>query len=295
MPLVKQWNLVKDSGPVLAAWEFQHRTESDGRGSLTVNNPGIPRPIRVYPEPSSGPDRTAVIEAAAEAGDVVLVESAGEDVEDALSEALDVNDTRRKTVREMWDLLAKYRWKDTPAMFTNELMLAICWEETTFMNIWQEGKNGAKGPAKGFGQLEPSAFIAIRQKFKLTQTRAELQALIDADPISIEFVGRALHTLHDNMLAQNPKQASDPEKLKRRVLLYGYGGYAYDHAEWRIKAIDGWYACERALLAGKGPSGYPTKTAAMQALDVGMPPKRKFPEPLWTTFREKLCATLPDP
>jgi hypothetical protein len=49
------------------------------------------------------------------------------------------------------------------------------------------------------------------------------------------------------------------------------------------------------LLAGKGPSGYPTRTAAMQALDVGTPPKRKFPEPLWTQFREKLCATLPDP
>lgn len=295
MPLIKQLHLVHESGPTLAAWEFQHRTESDGRGALTVNDPGISiGPVRAYPTPSAGPDRTAVIEVAEPAGDVVLVEASAEDVED-VGEALDINDARRKTFREMWDLMAKYHWRDTPALFTNELMLAICWEESTFMNIWQQGKGGTKGPAKGFGQLEPSAFDAIRRKFGLKKTVAELQELTDADAFAVSFIGRALHTLHDNMLAQNPKQANEPEKLKRRVLLYGYGGYAYDHAEWRIKAIDGWYAFEQALLAGKGASGYPTRTAAMQALDVGMPPKRKFPEPLWTTFREKLCATLPDP
>ncbi len=298
MPLIKQSHLVRDAGPTLVAWEFQHRTESDGRGSLTVNDPGIavgPDRLRGYPVPSAGPDGTAVIEVAAPTDNVVLVEAAAEDAEDDFGEALDVNDPRRKTVREMWDLMSKYRWRDTPALFTNELMLAICWEESTFMNIWQQGKNGAKGPAKGYGQLEPSAFDAIRRKFGIKKTVAELQAITDADAFSISFVGRALHTLHDNMLAQNPQQANAPDKLKRRVLLYGYGGYAYDHAEWRIKAIDGWYAFEAALLAGKGASGYPTKTAAMKALDVGMPPKRKFPEPLWTTFREKLCATLPDP
>jgi glycosyltransferase involved in cell wall biosynthesis len=35
--------------------------------------------------------------------------------------------------------------------------------------------------------------------------------------------------------------------------------------------------------------------AAMAALDVGMPRKRKFPEPLWQQFRAQLCATLPEP
>jgi hypothetical protein len=306
MPLVKQRHLVRDTGPTLAEWEFQHSTQSDGRGSLTVNDPGIASPGGKYPRPSAGPDRTAVIEGAEAAGEVVLVESTSgdgafvEDFEDSedredFGEALDMNDARRKTFREMWDLMAKYRWKDTPALFTNELMIAICWEESTFMNIWQQGKNGAKGPAKGFGQLEPSAYSAINRKFKLGKSVAELQALTDADAFAISFIGRALHTLHDNMLAENPKQASEPEKLKRRVLLYGYGGYAFDHAQWRIEAIDGWYAAERVLLAGKGPSGYPTRTAAMQALDAGTPRKRKFPEPLWTQFREKLCATLPDP
>jgi hypothetical protein len=216
-------------------------------------------------------------------------------VAEAYDEAIDFNDSRRKTFREMWDLIAKYRWRETPAMFTNELMMAICWEESTFMNIWQEGKNGAKGPAKGFGQLEPSAFGLIRRKFGLTQSIAELQKLIDADAFSVSFIGRALHTLHDNMLAENPRQIDNPDKLKRRVLLYGYGGYAFDHAQWRVEAIDGWYASERTLLAGRGPSGYPTRTAAMQALHVGMPPKRRAPEPVWQEFRAKLCATLPDP
>jgi hypothetical protein len=214
---------------------------------------------------------------------------------EAIGESLDVNDPRRKTFRQMWDLMAKFRWRETPALFTNELMLAICWEESSFMNIWQEGEKGGRGPAKGYGQLEPSAFAAIKLKFGFTQPVSELQRLTDQDAFSISFIGRALHTLHDNMLAENPRQADDPEKLKRRVLLYGYAGYAYDHAPWRVEAVDGWYAFERALLAGRGSSGYPTRTAAMQALDVGMPPKRRFPEPTWQQFRAQLCATLPDP
>jgi hypothetical protein len=294
MPLVKQRHLVRGAGPILEGWEFQHRTESDGRGAMTVSDPGQSiGPLRSYPAPSSGPDQTAVFEAAGRP-DVVLVESTGE--EDALGEALDPNDPRRKTFRQMWDLIAKYRWRETPAMFTNELMMAICWEESTFMNIWQEGKNGARGPAKGFGQLEPSAFSAINTKFKLKKSVAELQALTDADAFAVSFIGRALHTLHDNMRAEKPDQIPDPEKLKRRVLLYGYGGYAYDHAAWRIEAINGWYACERTLLAGKGPSGYPTRAAAIDALDLGMPAKRKHRDrQQWLAFCAKLCETLPDP
>jgi len=214
---------------------------------------------------------------------------------EAFGEALDLNDRRRKTFREMWDLMARFRWRETPAMFTNELMLAICWEESTFMNIWQEGRGGAKGPAKGYGQLEPSALGLIKRKYGFKQSIPELQALMDADAFSISFIGRALHTLHDNMLAENPRQIDDPEKLKRRALLYGYGGYATDHAQWRVEAIDCWYDFERTVLSGRGSSGYPTRTAAMKALHVGMPPKRRAPELQWQEFRARLCATLPDP
>jgi len=214
---------------------------------------------------------------------------------DAFGEALDVNDTRRKTFREMWSLMARFRWPDTPALFTNELMLGICWEESTFMNIWQQGNKGAKGPAKGFGQIEPSALSLAKIKFRMEEPIAQLQDMMDADEYSISFIGRVLHTLHDNMLAERQSQSREPEKLKRRVLLSGYAGYPTDHAQWRVEVVDGWYAFERELLnGGRGSDGYPLRDAAIRALDVGTPDKRKFQDrAVWQRFIAKVCEDLP--
>ncbi|HEX8109016.1 MAG TPA: hypothetical protein VF516_14890 [Kofleriaceae bacterium] len=219
----------------------------------------------------------------------------GEAADDA-SEAIDVNDSRRKTFREMWDLIVKFRWQGTPAVFTNDLILCICWEESTFLNIWQQNDSGALGPAKGFGQLEPSALALIRRKFAFTESVAELQRLMDQDAFSVQFIGRVLHTLFDNLRAQYPSLRSDDEATKRSALLNGYAGYLTDHAQWRKDIVDGWYAAERLLVAGHGPSGYPTRTAAQQALDAATPANRKMRDrAAWTAFLAQLCQTLPDP
>jgi len=178
-------------------------------------------------------------------------------------------------------------------VFTNAMMLAICWEETTFMNIWQVGSEGKPGPAKGFGQIGPSALKLVKSKFDLPHSVPELQQLMDDDGWSISLVGRVLHMLHDRMLAESGGTSS--RGIKRKVLLEGYAGYTYDHAPWRKAMVDQWYEFEQVLLQGKKSGGYPLRSVAKRALDVGMPPKRKIPDKgEWDRFLTIVTADLPE-
>ena len=120
-------------------------------------------------------------------------------------------------------------------IFTDELIVALCWEESLFNNTKQSG-----GSAVGLGQVEPGELWTLRKYGLNTNATAIL-----ANPgHAIEVVSYMLRHLYESQKS-NPSRY---EALKR------YGGYYYDKAAWRLKTINGWEACERGLQAIPSPS-----------------------------------------
>ena len=119
-------------------------------------------------------------------------------------------------------------------VFSDELLLAIFWEESQFNNIKQ-----IKGTAVGFGQVEPAELWTLKKYGIHTNAKNILN-----DPAhSVEVTAYYLRHLYESQQATPKTRAT---ALKR------YAGYWYDHAAWRLQIIAGWEACERALKAIKG-------------------------------------------
>ena len=119
-------------------------------------------------------------------------------------------------------------------IFSDELLLAIFWEETQFNNIPQ-----LRGTAVGFGQVEPAELWTLKKYGVTTNAKNILN-----DPgHSVEVTAYYLRHLYESQKA-TPRTRG--EALKR------YSGYYYDRAAWRLNLIAGWEACERALKAIKG-------------------------------------------
>jgi len=130
-------------------------------------------------------------------------------------------------------------------VFTDELVIAICWEESQFNNIQQ-----VKGSAVGLGQVEPKELPKLRQYGVYLDAKAILN-----DPANaIEAVS---YMLMHGYVTQTAAPKSRREALKR------YAGYYYDRAAWRLGIITGWESCERALQAIPDPKfAYPEKVLA---------------------------------
>ena len=121
------------------------------------------------------------------------------------------------------------------SMFTDELVIAICWEESLFNNVKQ-----SSGSAVGLGQVEPAELWSLK-KYGLSTNASRILA---SPAHAIEVVSYMLRHLYESQ-KRNPTRY---EALKR------YGGYYYDKAAWRLEIIAGWEACERALLQIPSPS-----------------------------------------
>jgi hypothetical protein len=192
----------------------------------------------------------------------------------------------------MVKLVRDFRWAGTPSMFGNYLIIAICWEETTFMNIPQ-----VKGPARGFGQLEPSALKLIIKKFDLDMTLEECQKLLDTSAHSIQFVGRALHTIHDNIL-HNAKEKKTYVRDPFMTTLNGYAGnFGAYKAAWRDEAIRCWLNCANHQSMARHIAAHgeylPNRQAVSEALWKGMPPNRRPPEQGWEALMGKVLEGIP--
>lgn len=207
--------------------------------------------------------------------------------------ALDLLDPRRKSYVEMLKLVRTYRWQGTPGMFSDYLIMAICWEETTFMNIPQE-----KGPARGFGQIEPSALKLVIKKFGLELSLEDCQKLLDANAFSVQFVGRALHTLHDNII-RNAKEKGQTIRDPFMAALNGYAGnYGEYKAAWRDEAIQCWLKCANGQSNAKHVIAHgeylPNRAGLEKALWEGMPPKRRPPQAGWATLMGRVLEGVPE-
>ena len=169
-------------------------------------------------------------------------------------------DPRRLTYPTMWDLIKSSRFRSLPAIYTDELLIAIFWEESTFCNIREVRKGGGFGPAVGFGQINDTEFWRFRECRKEQQTN-----MILGDPgYSVTFVGRFIYDLHKRLNGN------------RQSVLKGYAGVNANPIN--IKAYNGWNACESILRqvhnkTFKTPDGHPIPNQAIlrQALHAAKP------------------------
>ncbi len=132
------------------------------------------------------------------------------------------------------------------SVFTDELITAIFWEESLFNNTAQSG-----GTAVGLGQVEPRELPKLRTYGVYVDRQSVL-----SDPA--QAVVATSYMLYHAYASQSGN-ATRKEALRR------YAGYYYDYAQWRLKLIAGWEACENALIMIPDPkSSYPT--SVMNAL-----------------------------
>jgi hypothetical protein len=177
------------------------------------------------------------------------------------------------SVERFWRLVDNYN-QPIVAGLTDELILAICWEETFFTNKAQVG-----GSAIGFGQTEP----------------AELNRMNQAGYIKVNM---AAMWLEDVAISAVVQMLGYYVKLypNRRDALKAYAGYNFRKTkEWhdnRNGIMDGWEACEtalKAISAGGIPdfkdSGVQDKILQALNLSRGFSPDREIDG---TTFRKIL-------
>jgi hypothetical protein len=227
------------------------------------------------------------------------------------------DDPSRLPFGKVWHLIQTHRWRGNPApsYFTDGLILGICWEETTFRNVPQEGtdREGKPLPAVGIGQIEPSALQSLQMFYRrvLPQIDGMENYIPASDPIlaqregqdiavwkgqilshawqGIQFVSRILEAIYYNNYYNKvyktargkiPRPPLNDANMAEGVLL-GYAGYFTDRAAWRLEVIKNWKACRDTLAGAKQmtTSAYndkvPARSTIRDALWAGMPDSRK--------------------
>ncbi len=157
-------------------------------------------------------------------------------------------DSRRLHYVAMWELIKSCRYASLPAEYTDELLIAIFWEESTFCNVREVRKDGSFGPAVGFGQTNDTEFWRFPQYKK-----DQLRNMILNDPcFSVTFAGMFITDLHNRL------------KNRVSVLKYGYAGVKVNPNN--IKGYNGWLECERILISSPAvnpsPGGHPVPRRA---------------------------------
>lgn len=142
-----------------------------------------------------------------------------------------LNDPRRKTYVEMWKLLKANRPAELPSLYTDELLMAILWEESTFTNVREIRKDGSFGPASGFGQINDTEYWRFSKLGNKDQIRSKVLA---DEGFSVKLVGLLIADLHSRL------------KDKTSVLKNGYAGANVNPVN--INAFNQWIAAETRLL-----------------------------------------------
>ncbi|MCA8909825.1 MAG: hypothetical protein KDA49_03620 [Rhodospirillaceae bacterium] len=130
--------------------------------------------------------------------------------------------------------------KETWSVFSDELIIGIFWEESTFRNRPQYSKTCDQvGPAFGFGQVEPAGFGPYKALTKNKPPFSDLRQVITRDDWGAALSMRMLHYLY----------TENPGKREKMHALKSYGTAFGDPV--RIGKINGWLKCEEILKAAK--------------------------------------------
>jgi hypothetical protein len=159
----------------------------------------------------------------------------------------------------MWKMVKANRPQSLPSDYTDELLMAIMWEESTFTNVREVHKDGSFGPASGFGQINVTEYWRFASLGTKDQIRAKILSVED---FSVKLVGLFLADLHSRL------------KSKSAVLKNGYAGANVNPVN--INAYNQWLACEARLLGSNktGKTGglvMPVRSEIVDALRLAKP------------------------
>ncbi|MCB9957581.1 MAG: hypothetical protein H6843_03105 [Rhodospirillaceae bacterium] len=156
-----------------------------------------------------------------------------------------IGDPDRRHFSHMWKLvklasLSAPFLKETWAVFSDELIIGLYWEESTFRNRPQYSRTCQQvGPAFGFGQVEPSGFNPYRALTQHKPPFSNVRQVITREDWGAALSMRMLHYL----FTENPGKRDKMHALKSY-------GTAFGDPE-RLAKIDGWLKCEQILKAAK--------------------------------------------
>lgn len=157
------------------------------------------------------------------------------------------DDPRRKKYSYLWKVLQEHRYPALSPVYTNELLMAIMWEESTFCNVREVRDGGGFGPAVGFGQINDTEF------WRFGMNKDVLRGLIlGTDSFSVYFVGMMLNDLH--------KRIGNRDSVLRN----GYAGVNVNPVN--IRAYDGWISAEKILRSGSNGGSIPSKSVIAAGL-----------------------------
>jgi hypothetical protein len=191
-----------------------------------------------------------------------------------------------KSYIDMYSLITYKRIHLLEDVFTDELIVGICWEETYFNNIKQD-----KGTAMGFGQVEPSDFWSLKTEDAqrngyfvpdLPEARKLGPGIIVSerpltDEQSVQVVSATLcHrffalSAHPQAVLESYAGLPFSRKLAKQVkdkLITPEDAKKIDPLgpEERLQKIKGWQACEKILLdLPNGGDPRPQIRAALKA------------------------------
>jgi hypothetical protein len=152
----------------------------------------------------------------------------------------------------MWQLVKEGRYPALSPIYTDELLMAIMWEESTFCNVREMRDGGGFGPAVGFGQINDTEFWRFRMP------KDVLRAMIlGSDKFSVYFVGMMINDLHTRL------------NNRDTVLRNGYAGVNVNPVN--IHAYEGWLAAEKILRSGASGGWMPSKETIALALRAAKP------------------------
>jgi Transglycosylase SLT domain len=134
------------------------------------------------------------------------------------------------SVATMSDLINENNSSDHP-LLTDQLLMAIFWEESLFNNIKQTG-----GTAIGFGQMEPAELARLN---KSGDIQADVNRILSDPGVSVDAAAQMLDALFS--------------KFSKDGALKAYAGFFFKKdAAFQAKrqlTITGWTSCERTLLS----------------------------------------------
>ncbi|TDU32776.1 hypothetical protein DFR24_2180 [Panacagrimonas perspica] len=169
------------------------------------------------------------------------------------------------------------------SIFSNELIVAICWEESRFSNIPQ-----LNGPAVGFGQLQKEGLNKANQHrsgnpYAKGPGFFSRETVLGSEPISISAVSHCLAGYYDGF-----------KTARKNNALKAYAGGFVSATNDLIPPR--WLACEAALKQLPGPA-HLNPEKYMEALNLALspsnPPQRLGSSgPLYDFVRAKLFPEL---
>jgi hypothetical protein len=193
------------------------------------------------------------------------------------------DDPRRCTYLGMLRLATTFGYPDFPPPAGIDgiaMQLAICWEESTWLNIPQVTDSGKVDPklAVGFGQTEPSALQLIINRYKMGIKVEDYQRLCGAPAFAMNVVGRLLATLWQNLKGESDEHLKKGEISKvitpATMPMAVLKGFAADSGGSRKVLIDAWLACA-AKLSRKtqtvGEFSIPSRGDIADGLWAGLP------------------------